>query len=170
MTEYAIAEIRRIIAALSPAVLEQLGLAAALRQLGKRVRGVYSGKLQLHLPPKFGPFPKEIEIAVFRLVQECFQNITKHAEASTVNVSLDSTDKTLRLTVADDGVGFDVSAAADRPNSFGLAGMRERVTLLGGRFDIQSGRHRGTRITVELPVSSRQKKGSAGKAATMQHA
>jgi signal transduction histidine kinase len=111
LTEQTIAGIRRTIAALSPALLEQLGLAAALRQMAHRFRDIYPGRVRLHLPARRDPFPRECETAAFRLAQECFHNIAKHARASTVNLSLESSDGILRLNVEDDGVGFDMNAA-----------------------------------------------------------
>ena len=117
--------------------------------------------MRLHLPTQREVLPRECEIAAFRLAQECFQNIAKHARASTVNLSLHSTDGILRLNVVDDGIGFDVKAALDKRRSYGLAGMRERVALLGGKFEIWSRPRRGTRISVELPMGKRQRKGPA---------
>ncbi len=164
LTERTIMEIRRIIGALSPAVLEQFGLAAALRQLVTRFREVYSGQVRLHLPRRLGALPRDIEIAAFRLVQECFHNIAKHSQASTVNLSLHSSDGLLRLNVADNGVGFEVKAAVEKQSSFGLAGMRERVALLGGKLEITSRPKRGTRISVELPAAKPGQKGSVARA------
>ncbi len=164
LTERTIAEIRRIIAALSPAVLEQLGLAAALRQMTTRFRVVYPGRIRLHLPLRRETLPRDVETTAFRLVQECFNNIGKHAKASTVNLSLHSTDGLLRLNVEDDGVGFDVKAAFEKPGSFGLTGMRERVALLGGKFEVVSRPRNGTRICVELPIKTAHRKGPAVRA------
>ncbi len=164
LTERTITEIRRIIGALSPAVLEQLGLAAALRQLATRFREIYPGQIHLHLPRRLGALPREVEIAAFRLVQECFHNIARHSRASTVNLSLHSSDGLLRLNVVDNGVGFDVKAALAKQSSFGLAGMRERVALLGGKLEIMSRAKRGTRISVELPVTKASQKGSIARA------
>jgi len=161
LTERTIGEIRRIIAALSPAVLEQLGLAAALRQMANRFRGVYPGRVRLHLPARLAELPRETAIAAFRLIQECFNNIAKHSQASTVNLSLHSTDRVLRLNVDDDGIGFEVKTALEKQGSFGLTGMRERVALLGGKLEIVSRPRRGTRISVELPIANAGKKGSA---------
>jgi len=163
VAERAILETRRLIAALSPAVLEQLGLAPALRQLVSRLRNVYPCRVRLHLS-HLDHLPKQIETVVYRLVQECCNNIAKHSKASNVNISVTSADGLLRLYVEDDGVGFLVNEALASRKSFGLTGMRERVTLLGGNFEIQSrisGRSRsagsasrkpGTRITAELPI------------------
>ncbi len=164
LTERTIGEIRRIIAALSPAVLEQLGLAAALRQMANRFRGVYPGCLRLNLPARLAALPRETAIAAFRLAQECFNNIAKHSQASTVNLSLHSTDRVLRLNVDDDGIGFEVKAALEKQGSFGLTGMRERVALLGGKLEIVSRPRRGTRISVELPIANAGKKGSVVRA------
>jgi signal transduction histidine kinase len=152
VTEKTIVEIRRVIAALSPSVLDQLGLAAALRQLTSRFRRVYPAKVRLYLSPRLGRLPRQAEIITYRLVQECCNNIAKHSSASTVNLHLGSTDSTLELRVDDDGVGFDVEAALAKRNSFGLSGMRERVVLLGGSFQIRSRPGRGTRIHVVLPL------------------
>ncbi len=153
-----IQDTRRLIAALSPAVLEQFGLEAALKQLVHRFRELYPCRVSLRIG-RLGKLPKSLEIVVYRLVQECCNNIAKHSRASRVNISLASADGVLRLDVEDDGVGFLVAEALARRGSFGLAGMRERVTLLGGHFAIESRRRgagrgkTGTRITAELPVS-----------------
>jgi two-component system sensor histidine kinase DegS len=152
ITEKTIVEIRRIIAALSPAVLEQLGLAAALRQLTSRFSRVYNARVKLYLSPRLVRLPRETEIITYRLVQECFNNIAKHSSATTVNVHLTSTDHSVELRVTDNGVGFRVEEALERRNSFGLMGMMERVALLGGAFDVQSLPSKGTRIAVRLPL------------------
>lgn len=179
MTEATILDIRRLIAALSPAVLEQLGLGAALRQLVSRFRRTHPAKVKLHLS-RIQNLPKKLEIIVYRLVQECCNNTAKHSQASHVNISATTADGILRLQVADDGIGFQLEEAFNKRNSFGLSGIRERVALMGGRFSIQSqaaapaagspsrssGRFKvsgtngrdekppwhGTRIRIELPI------------------
>jgi signal transduction histidine kinase len=159
--ERTIIETRRLISALSPAVLEQLGLAAAIRQLIQRFRQVHSGKVKLQTH-RLENLPKRLSSIVYRLVQECFNNIAKHSFATTVNISIGVADGTLKLVVADNGIGFDVAAAFRKQDSFGLSGIRERVTLLGGTFQIESNRTEarrthsrkspGTKIVVELPI------------------
>src|SRR5207237_6971303 len=153
---------RRLIAALSPAVLEQLGLGAALRQLINRFRRLHPIRVKLQLG-KLGRLPQSTEIIIYRLVQESFNNIAKHSGASAVNLSVSSADGVVRLNVEDDGVGFKVEEAFARRESFGLSGMRERVTLLGGSFDVQSypvqaiptakKQSRGTRISIVLSMA-----------------
>lgn len=137
LTERTILEMRRLISALSPAVLEQLGLGAALRQLIARFQRLNPIRVKLGLT-RLGGLPQQTEVIVYRLVQECFNNIAKHSGARQVNISVVSADGLLKLIVEDDGVGFKIDEAFARRDSFGLSGMRERVTLLGGRFQIRS--------------------------------
>jgi signal transduction histidine kinase len=156
LCERTILEMRRLIAALSPAVLEQLGLGAALRQLVNRFQRLHpSTRIKLQLS-KMGQLPHQLEIISYRLVQECFNNIGKHSQATLVNISLVSADGVLRLVVDDNGVGFVVEEALAKRESFGLSGMRERVALLGGTFQVESRMEspkRGTKISIELPIA-----------------
>jgi signal transduction histidine kinase len=168
MAERTILEIRRLIAALSPAVLQQLGLGAALRQLVNRLRSLHPCRVKLHLG-RLGSVPHKTEVIVYRLVQECFNNIGKHSAAANVNISVRSADGMIRLNVEDDGIGFNVDEALARRDSFGLSGMRERVALLGGRFEVRSHpsdqpvtspakrRDRGTKISIMLPLRARER-------------
>ncbi len=152
VAERIIAEIRRIIAALNPSAVEDLGLPAAIRHLSARFRKLCPIKLRLRLSP-YGPrLPRPTEIALYRVVQEAYQNIAKHSGACGVNLYLKTTDRQLELDIEDDGVGFDVDSAVAQPKSFGLKGMRERVALLGGRLEIHSGPGQGARISVRLPI------------------
>ena len=155
LTERTILEMRRLIAALSPAVLEQLGLGAALRQLVNRFQRLHPCRVRLQIS-KMGALPQQVEIIAYRLVQECFNNIGKHSAASHVNISLSSADGWLKLAVEDNGIGFRVEEALAKRDSFGMSGMRERVALLGGKFYVESrmeGPKRGTKISIELPIA-----------------
>jgi signal transduction histidine kinase len=155
LTERTILEMRRLIAALSPAVLEQLGLGAALRQLVNRFQRLHTCRIRLQLS-KMGSLPQQIEIIAYRLLQECFNNIGKHSGASHVNISLTTADGRLKLSVEDNGVGFSVEEAFAKRDSFGMSGMRERVALLGGKFYVESrmeGPKTGTKISIELPIA-----------------
>ncbi len=164
VAERTILEMRRLIAALSPAVLEQLGLGAALRQLVNRFCRIHPCRVRLHLS-HVANLPQQTEIMVYRLVQECCNNIAKHSGATHVNISVNSSDGRVKLNVEDDGIGFEVEEAYQRQDSFGLSGMRERVALLGGTFEIRSfpgGRkpENGTKIRIELPISKAVKRRS----------
>ena len=152
VAERIIVEIRRIIGALTPSAVEELGLPAAIRHLSARFRKLYPIKVRVRLTPYDARLPCETETTVYRVVQECYQNIAKHSAASRVNLRLRSTDTSLELNVEDDGVGFNVDGAVAQPKSFGLKGMRERVTLLGGRLEICSSPGHGATVTVRLPI------------------
>ncbi len=155
LAERTVEEIRRILASLNPEVIETFGLSAALRQLATRFRSVSKGNVEVEvgeMPELSGRMP----LMVYRLAQECLSNATKHSEAKNVKIHLEATDETLRLKIQDDGKGFDPNHAL-RAASFGLAGMRERVALLGGRMTIQSKpqsqkKRHGTTIRIDLPI------------------
>jgi signal transduction histidine kinase len=161
VTERTILEIRRLIAALSPAVLEQLGLGAALRQLVSRFSRLSTARVKLSLS-RMGKIPKKTEVIVYRLVQECMNNVAKHSQAAHVNISLETADGHLRLNVEDDGIGFEVEEALSRRDSFGLAGLRERVALLSGKFYIESHLKSNGKNGSTKPVLAADKAAQAG--------
>ena len=150
-TERTIIEIRRLIAALSPATLEQLGLGPAMRHLVTRFKQWYPAKVKLQLGNLEG-LHKNTEVVVYRLVQECFNNISKHSSATCVNISAQTSDGFLRLMVEDNGIGFDVEQAGLKRESFGLQGMRERVELLGGHCEIRSKKKAVTEVSSKNQV------------------
>ncbi len=154
IAERAVAGLRRLVAALSPALLERLGLKSALRQLAARFRKMHPAALRLRVPAPFDHLPVPTQEVIYRVAQECLQNIAKHSRATRVNLSLTTADKSIRLSVADNGAGFCAETARNQPMSFGLAGMRERAALLGGTLAVRSAPGVGARITLQLPLSS----------------
>jgi signal transduction histidine kinase len=152
--ERIVTELRRIVAALSPAVLERLGLPAAIRQLAARFEKTCGAAVRLRIRGDVASLPTERQEVIYRVVQESLHNTAKHARATVVNVSLEATDKSIRLRVADNGAGFAVEAACGRPMSFGLAGMRQRAELLGGTLAVRSTPGKGATVTLELPVAA----------------
>ena len=154
IAERAVAELRRLVAALSPAVLERLGLKSALRQLAARFRKTHPAGLRLRVSTPSEQLPMPTQEVIYRVAQECLQNIAKHSRATQVNISLRSADKSIRLSVVDNGAGFCAETAGNRPMSFGLAGMRERAALLGGTLAVRSAPGEGARITLQLPRSA----------------
>jgi len=154
IAERAVAELRRLVAALSPAVLERLGLKSALRQLAARFRKTHPAGLRLRISPSCEHLPMPTQEVIYRVAQECLQNIAKHSRATQVNISLGRADKSIRLSVADNGAGYCAETARNQPMSFGLAGMRERAALLGGTLTIRTAPGEGVRITLQLPRSS----------------
>ncbi len=140
---------------LRPAVLDDLGLEAALSwQLERfRQRAGFDGHLTTRdIPNRLKP---ELEIACFRIAQEAMTNITKHAKAKSVKIDVDIRGGELILSIKDDGIGFDAGRAladAARGKSFGVLGMQERVALLGGQLEINSANGKGTVVAVRLPL------------------
>jgi signal transduction histidine kinase len=140
--------------ALHPSTLDDLGLVGATEWFVERVRarealGVtfsHTG-LTVRLAPA-------IEMAAYRIVQEAVTNIVKHANAASVQISMERTDR-LRLVVEDDGIGFAPGRPSDRgrPAGLGLTSMRERASQLGGTVTIASAPGVGTRVVVSLPVT-----------------
>jgi len=153
VAERTVAELRRIIAALSPAVLERLGLRPALRQLASSFRKLHPASLRLRVAGPVEAVSTSLQQIVYRAAQECLHNVAKHSHAAAVNLSLQTADKFIRLTVSDDGAGFRTTAAA-KPASFGLAGMRERALLAGGTFTVRSAPGQGTAVVLKLPRSA----------------
>jgi signal transduction histidine kinase len=154
ITERTIDELRRIVAALSPAVLERLGLTAALRQLTARFRKAHPAAVRVSISGSLPEFPRQIQEVIYRVAQESLQNIAKHSQATRVNLLLQSTDSKVRLSVSDNGAGFASDAALSKPMSFGLAGMRERAALLQGSLAVRSAPGKGVRVVLELPHNS----------------
>lgn len=160
LTERTILSVRKLISDLSPAVLEQLGMAAAVRQLVNRFRASQSARVRLHIGklPRLNP---RLELVLYRVLQECFTNISRHSAATHINVSLTSSDGEVRLIVEDNGIGFNVEEGLGRRNCYGLIGIRERVRLLGGRFSVESTpdgvasqyHSNGTFVMIQLPLT-----------------
>ena len=154
VTQRAVEEIRRTIAALSPAVVERLGLAAALRQLTARFAKQYPAEFEVQIQGGFEGLARETAEVIYRVAQESFQNVLKHSGCTRVKLLLRSADKNIRLSVRDDGAGFSLETAAVKPMSFGLAGMRDRAALLGGRLAVRSAPGKGVTVFLDLPRTS----------------
>jgi signal transduction histidine kinase len=146
-----IQDMRRLISALSPSVLQQLGLAAALRQFVNNFGRTFPVHVRMRLA-SLGRLPADSEIMLYRLVQECFTNVIKHSRAENVLLTVRRSNGRLHLRVEDDGIGFDLEAAQQKTGSFGLSGMSERVALLGGKIDIKTRRNEGTQIDIRIPI------------------
>jgi signal transduction histidine kinase len=153
VAESAVTEIRRIVAALSPSVLERLGLRAALRHLGARFRKMDAAKLDMRLMLGAVTLPQGVQEVVYRVAQESMMNIAKHSKAQCVKLSLRVADTCIRLRVSDDGAGFQADAAIRKLASFGLAGMKQRAALLGGTLALESVVGKGVTVRLELPLN-----------------
>jgi len=136
---------------LHPSVIEDLGLVEALRIECDRVahQGALHVNFDCHDVPR--KLPVDAALCLFRVAQEALRNVERHARAKNVEVSVKGQDGGVALAVRDNGAGFDPSRTGERA-SLGLASMRERVRLLGGRLHIQSGPGNGTSLSAWVPL------------------
>jgi signal transduction histidine kinase len=156
--ELDITTLRTLITELRPAALDQLGLEPALMALIDRTRSsgleVDADVRLAHEPGGEAERPgSDLETGVYRIVQEALTNAGKHGDATRVAVAVVQSDTRIKMSVRDDGGGFDPNAATP---GFGLAGMRERVELLGGELSLTSAPGLGTTVSATLPVVRRE--------------
>jgi signal transduction histidine kinase len=153
--DLSIRNLQALITELRPAALDELGLKPAIEGLLERTSAtsglIVESEIEIAHAPGGAParLDPELEIAVYRLVQESLTNAVKHARAETVTVRLRQEKATIVVTVSDDGSGFDTRRA---DGGFGLIGMQERVELVGGRLAIDSTPGQGTTVRAELPA------------------
>ncbi len=148
-------ETRRLILGLRPSVLDDLGLVPAIRWLCETGLGDHGIETTIEADPSGGRLLNQVEVTLFRIAQEAIGNVSRHAAANHVQITLEVADGVARLTVADDGRGFDpaqVFGPAGIAHSVGLLGMQERVRLLEGKMQVHSEDGHGTEIVVELPL------------------
>jgi signal transduction histidine kinase/putative methionine-R-sulfoxide reductase with GAF domain len=146
--------IRDVMDDLRPPALEEYGLLAALRWYGTKFSHRTNVPLSITGPETVPRLAPVVETALFRVAQEALTNVARHADATQVTVRVAVDEGTLRLVVADDGVGLDLAALTqpgDRQR-LGLQTMIERVEGIGGLFWIESEPHQGTQIAVEVPL------------------
>jgi signal transduction histidine kinase len=147
----ALENVGRLAFSLRPAALDEFGLSPALKDLSNRLEARGGPKVQLDIDLPAGTrLPGKLETAIFRITQEALTNVVKHADANAVRVALARRERSVALTVEDDGRGFSQAGGAD--GGFGLVGIRERVASLNGALDIESNVGAGTRLAIELPL------------------
>lgn len=153
MVRNALYEVRRIIYDLRPMALDDLGLVPTLKKYLQTIEEYHSDtKISFVNLGNETRLPAKFEVALFRLVQESVQNAIKHAEAHEIKVKLELTRNSISVVVKDDGKGFDMNL--DKPESFGILGMKERVELLQGQLSIDSKVGRGTIVIIQVPLES----------------
>lgn len=149
-----LAETRNAIYNLRPATLDDLGLVPALHEFAARFQSETGIQCSIEAPG-IRRLPAHLETALYRISQEALANVRKHSGAANTGVLLHATGESVTLTASDDGHGFDAELILkQRPaTSFGLAGMRERVELVGGTLTVRSAPGQGTQIRVTVPLS-----------------
>lgn len=151
MVRNALLEVRRIIYDLRPMALDDLGLIPTLRKYVTTVMEYEEG-VTIHFMNNGTEirFDSTIEVAIFRLVQECISNALKHGNARDVWVKVEWLRDTMNIVVKDNGKGFDINQTKEK--SFGIIGMRERIELLKGEMKIMSAIGNGTTVLFRIPL------------------
>ena len=143
-------EARRSVWALRPQALEQLPLVDTLRQETEKFLQDSGVKVNLNISGERQTLPPDVESTLLRICQESLNNVRKHARASEADVNLAFEKEVVKLTIHDNGTGFDPEVPTE--GAFGLIGMRERARLLRGTLAVHSEHGQGTRIEVMIPV------------------
>ena len=143
-------DVRRLAVELRPSALDDFGLVAALERLTASFTEQTGISVDFQTALADERLPGEVETALYRIVQESLTNVVKHARARRVSILLARKGGIVKAVVEDDGQGFD--EATQTGDGYGLVGMRERLALLGGRLEVESGRDAGTTIAAEVPV------------------
>lgn len=153
--EHGIRSLEEIIADLRPASLDELGLGAAVEALAERTAATSSLRISTNvdLGEQVGGVPTrlipELEVAIYRLVQESVRNAVKHADATVLRIRVVQHGDVIEVGVSDDGRGFDPASVS---SGLGLLGMKERVSLAGGAVEIESDSSAGTTVSARFPV------------------
>jgi PAS domain S-box-containing protein len=153
LVSVALAGVQRMARGLRPSVLDDLGLEDALERLGLEVSHAHGFMVDVHATgPRLPRLPEALETALYRVAQEALTNASKHASPKAVSILIHRNPGELRLVIEDDGTGFDVTETFSTAQ-LGVAGMRERVHLVGGSVTIESAPGHGTTIFVSVPLS-----------------
>ena len=154
-------EIRDIYVGLRPPVLDDFGVAIALKWLCRKFNSIYvQTEFKLSTDLEEQAIPNDLKLVVFRIAQQALENVVEHSGASRVKVSLLRRDDNLELRITDDGVGFnpkDYASSQDPYRGIGLASMRKRSEISGGSFWVRSAEGEGTTIQVQWPVEFDEK-------------
>jgi two-component system sensor histidine kinase DegS len=148
-------EVHRFSQDLRPSVLDDLGLLPALEWLTSDLTKHFGIAVEMKVLGPVRRFPPEVELVLFRIVQEALRNVWKHSGAKKAGVTLEFGDDKTILTVKDEGKGFKLPPKIDDltvAGKLGLAGMQERARLIGGRLRLESGPGQGTTVTLEVPA------------------
>ena len=154
MVDGALESVRELSRLVHPMILDDLGLedaTASYLQHFMRRTGI---RTELRVSNLDGRLAPQLEVCAYRIVQEAVNNVGRHAAASACQVRLERQDDALRVTVQDDGAGFTSAGTTGPRGGLGLIGLRERVTDLGGLFEVTSAIGQGTRVSAALPLSA----------------
>lgn len=162
-------ELRRFIFDLRPTMLNQRGLVGTIEHYVETYRSYFSSEVELALPMRMPRLTPEQELTAFRVIQESLQNVHRHSRASRVSVSIAARPDLVVVRIQDDGTGFrPTTVHPSSAGGLGLAGMRERAEVIGGKFRVRSSPGKGTDVTLEIPLVAAtidaQREGASGAA------
>lgn len=143
----ALENVRRVARQLRPEALDHLGLVSALTSLTTSFANQTGVRVDRHIEPNLPQLADDVELVIYRVAQESLTNVARHAEASHVELTLQSNSRTVALSVRDNGVGISSASGLNH----GIRGMRERALLVGGDFRIGNGRRGGVEVTLAVP-------------------
>jgi two-component system sensor histidine kinase DegS len=153
-------ELRQITTRLKPAVLDELGLVAALITYADNCSDRFPFDVRAEVTGQRRRLPSKVEVTLYRVTQEAITNTAKHAQASHITIQLHFDRQEVTLSVSDDGTGMNVETArqaALNRKGWGLAGIRERIESVNGHLDIHSTPGAGTQISARVPVPMAKK-------------
>jgi two-component system, NarL family, sensor kinase len=153
-------QVRTISYLLHPPLLDEVGLASALRSLVEGFSQRSGVETSLRIDENFSQLPSEVEISIYRIVQECLTNIHRHSGSPTARIRVEQLATEIEIEVQDKGKGMSEKSAID--SGVGLLGMRERAKQLGGTLEIKSD-GKGTTVVAHLPLSKATVRGLHGK-------
>jgi signal transduction histidine kinase len=148
-------DIRQLTFELSPPVLYELGLEAALEWLAEQFQSKYGLSIRFHDDEAPKPLENVLRVLIFQASRELLFNVVKHAKAKRIDVTIHRNDNALHLSIEDDGVGFDamtVNSTNYKNNGFGLFSIRERLQHIGGSLEVHSAVNAGTRVVLVMPL------------------
>lgn len=158
-----LADVRKIIFDLRPMALDDLGLIPTLQKYIQTFEDRSKLHIDLIVFGKEHKLESSFKAAAFRLVQECLNNVYKHAKANFVQIKVEFQLENMFIVVKDDGIGFNVSEVSKKGQSFGIMGMKERCQLLNGRIGITSNNLEGTKVVFQIPLQPTSVSKSTGK-------
>lgn len=147
-------EVRLMAHTVHPAVLDDLGLVAALQKLARDSSNGNGIDFDVDADKLNARLPRNVEAVLYRVAQEAVRNATRHASPARVRLTLDSDQSTAVLRIHDDGTGFELAEAERRRPGMGLLSMRERLALIDGSLDIKTAKGSGTTVTAHVPLQS----------------
>jgi PAS domain S-box-containing protein len=161
-TQLTIDEIRRLTSDLRPPVIDDMGVVAALQWFFRQYRTIYPGiHVEAEITIEEQEIPESLRIVIFRITQEAFHNIARHSRAEYVDFCLEKQEGAIKLTVEDNGDGFDPASVRER-QGVGLASMKERAELSGGSISIRSVPETATLVSAQWPLETQFERAATG--------